>query len=57
MHKNYQYSRKTNKEIQRVVDNLFLIKILNKEKEEIDRFDKTITYALETFYQHLNMVR
>ena len=51
MHKNYQYSRKTNKEIQRVVDNLFLIKILNKEKEEIDRFDKTITYALETFYQ------
>ena len=51
MHKNYQYSRKTNKEIQRVVDNLFLIKILNKEKEEIDRFDKTITNALETFYQ------
>ena len=51
MHKNYQYSRKTNKEIQRVVDNLFLIKILNKQKEEIDRFDKTITYALETFYQ------
>jgi len=51
MHKNYQYSRKTNKEIQRVVDNLFLIKILNKEKEEINRFDKTITNALETAYQ------
>ena len=43
MHQNYKFSRKTNQEIQRVVDNLFLIKILKKEQDEVDRFTDTIT--------------
>ena len=31
------------KEIEKIVENMFLIKILNKDKNEIDNFENTIT--------------
>lgn len=48
MHDVYESGQTSNKEIQRVVDNLFLIKILKKEKNEIDNFSST----LEKFFQN-----
>ena len=42
MHETYIFGKITNEEVQRIVDNMFLIKILKKDKEEIDRFSKTI---------------
>ena len=48
MHEVYESGQTSNKEIQRVVDNLFLIKILKKEKNEIDNFSLT----LEKFFQN-----
>ena len=42
MHESYLKSQEANKEVERVVDNLFLIKILKKEKFEISRFSKII---------------
>ena len=42
MHETYIFGKITNEEVQRIVDNMFLIKILKKDKEEIARFSKTI---------------
>ena len=42
MHETYIFGKITNEEVQRIVDNMFLIKILKKDKEEISRFSKTI---------------
>lgn len=42
MHETYVFGKITNEEVQRIVDNMFLIKILKKDKEEIERFSKTI---------------
>lgn len=42
MHETYIFGKITNEEVQRIVDNMFLIKILKKDEEEIDRFGKTI---------------
>tara|TARA_B100000029_G_scaffold386982_1_gene382910 strand:+ start:1938 stop:3563 length:1626 start_codon:yes stop_codon:yes gene_type:complete len=42
MHDSYVFGQDSNVEIQRVVDNMFLIKLLKKEKEEVDRFSKTL---------------
>ncbi len=42
MHEVYESGQQSNKEIQRVVDNLFLIKILKKENDEINNFSKTL---------------
>ncbi len=42
MHETYIFGKITNEEVQRIVDNMFLIKILKKDKEEIERFSKTI---------------
>ena len=46
MHEVYESGQTSNKEIQRVVDNLFLIKIL-KEKHESDNFRKTLNKFFE----------
>lgn len=42
MHKAYIYEKKSNDEIQKVIDNLYLIKILKKDKDEIEKFNKTL---------------
>lgn len=42
MHETYIFGKIANEEVQRIVDNMFLIKILKKDEEEIERFDKTI---------------
>jgi len=47
MHEVYEAGQTSNKEIQRVVDNLFLIKILKKEKQEISNFSLTLQKFFE----------
>mgnify|MGYP001495967950 CR=1 FL=1 len=42
MHETYIYGKILNEEVQRIVDNMFLIKILKKDREEISRFSQTI---------------
>ncbi len=42
MHNVYSYTVKLNNEVQRIVENMFLIKILNKDKEEINNFETTV---------------
>ena len=55
MHESYEKSQEANKEVERVVDNLFLIKILKKEKFEISRFLKLlmIIYSMFTIITNL----
>lgn len=43
MHQVYETGQDYNKEIQRVVDNLFLIKILKKENDEMNNFNNTLS--------------
>ena len=38
MHEIYVHSKHSGEEIQRIVDNMFLIKLLKKEDEEIENF-------------------
>ena len=42
MDKTYYKGQDANREIQRVVENMFLIKILKKDKYEMNRFDETL---------------
>lgn len=42
MHITYESGKESNVEVQRVVENLFLIKILNKEIDELKRFENTL---------------
>lgn len=42
MHESFEKGQESNKEVERVVDNLLLIKILKKDDYEIDRFTNTI---------------
>jgi len=42
MHLSYEKGQNSNKEVQRVVENLFLIKILNKDKDELNNFSNTL---------------
>jgi ABC-type multidrug transport system fused ATPase/permease subunit len=42
MHDVYEYSKQSNQEIQRVIDNIFLIKLLKKENEEKTKFSNTL---------------
>ncbi len=48
MHKVYDYSKRMNEEIQRIVENLFLIKILNKDKDEVNNFNKTVNNLIKS---------
>ena len=42
MHLSYEKGQDSNKEVQRVVENLFLIKSLNKDKDELNKFSNTL---------------
>ena len=42
MHDVYNYSKKLNDEIQRIVENIFLIKILKKDEDELDTFSVSV---------------
>ena len=42
MHKSYLMDQKSNKEIQKIIENMFVIKILNKAKEELSNFAQTL---------------
>ena len=42
MHEIYVFSKHSGEEIQRIVDNMFLIKLLKKEEEEIENFRNTL---------------
>ena len=52
MHEVYESGQTSNKEIQRVVDNLFLINILKKEKNEIENFSNKLIKFLENDYKN-----
>ena len=42
MHKSYVFGQQTNFEIQRIIDNMFLIKLLKKDNYELSKFSKTV---------------
>ncbi len=42
MHESYETGQESNREVQRVVDNLFLIKILKKDEFELNKFSETL---------------
>ena len=42
MHISYERGKESNEEIQKVVENLFLIKILKKDKDELKNFSQTL---------------
>ena len=42
MDKAYKIQKKSNYEIQKIVDNMFLIKLLKKDREEIANFENVI---------------
>ena len=53
MHDVYEYSKLSNHEIQRVIDNIFLIKLLKKENEESNKFSNTLEKLnLSTYNNH-----
>ena len=52
MHQVYESGQDYNKEIQRVVDNLFLIKILKKENDEINSFRNTLGKLFSNDYDN-----
>jgi ATP-binding cassette subfamily B protein len=43
MDDSYNYAQQTGRDIQRVIQNLFLIKILKTSEQELNQYDKTIT--------------
>ena len=56
MHKIYTVTQNAGEEIQRIVDNMFLIKLLNKEKEELDNFNNTLSELNENDYKNLKYI-
>lgn len=52
MHQVYESSQASNRDIQRVVDNLFLIKILKKENVEITNFESTLNRYFNNEYDN-----
>ena len=52
MHESFEKGQESNKEVERVVDNLLLIKILKKDDYEIDRFSKTIQQYIFNLYNN-----
>jgi ATP-binding cassette subfamily B protein len=53
MHEIYVYSRFSSSEIQRIVDNMFLIKLLKKEEEELNNFRTTLEKLNESDYKNI----
>lgn len=56
MHKIYTFTQTASEEIQRIVDNMFLIKLLKKEKEELDYFDATLSELNKNDYQNIKFI-
>lgn len=53
MHESYEYNQQSNQEVQRVVENMFLIKLLKKDTEEINNYQKTFhEYSSTTLQNH-----
>lgn len=52
MHESFEKGQESNKEVERVVDNLLLIKILKKDDYEIDRFSNTIQEYIFNLYNN-----
>ena len=52
MHESFDKGQESNKEVERVVDNLLLIKILKKDDYEIDRFSNTIQEYIYNLYNN-----
>ena len=42
MHQSYLMDQKSNNEIQKIIENMYVIKILNKAKEELSNFAQTL---------------
>ena len=55
MHDVYNYSKKLNDEVQRIVENIFLIKILKKDEEEINKFSKTVQDLTDSELKNFKM--
>ena len=52
MDESYVFGQKTNKEIERIIENLFLIKLLNKADDEIGRFNDKVKSLNSSFYNN-----
>lgn len=52
MHEAYIKGQDSNKEVQRVIENLFLIKILKKDDDEINQFSKTLDTYVTNVYKN-----
>ena len=52
MHESFEKGQDSNKEVERVVDNLLLIKILKKDDYEIKRFTQTIEQYIFNLYNN-----
>jgi ATP-binding cassette subfamily B protein len=53
MHESYEYNQQSNQEVQRVIENMFLIKLLKKDTEEINNYKKTFhEYSSTTLQNH-----
>ncbi len=48
MHESYEHNQESNKEIQRIIENMFLIKLLKKDTEEVNGYQKTFHKYSET---------
>lgn len=55
MHEIYEYSQTSNVEVQRIVDNMFLIKILKKEEVEINNFNNTLKKLYKSSYNNIKI--
>jgi len=53
MDDSYNYAQQTGRDIQRVIQNLFLIKILKTSEQELKQYDKTITYFQAAQFRNL----
>jgi ABC-type multidrug transport system fused ATPase/permease subunit len=53
MHESYQFNQQSNQEVQRIIENMFLIKLLKKDKEEIKSYHDTFReYSSTTLKNH-----
>ena len=53
MHESYEYNQQSNQEVQRIIENMFLIKLLKKDTEEINNYQKTFhQYSSTTLQNH-----
>ncbi len=53
MHESYTFAKQTGRDIQRVIQNLFLIKIMKTSKDELILYDKTITNFQNAQFRNL----